>query len=222
MRFKTNNKQDTLYDLMKISEGSKRKIAANLHDTTLQNMAVLVHQLELIKMYIDTDPVQAKLELADILKKLFDEIEDVRSHINYLRPMVFDDLSLKRTVEQKINSRVNTSSIKYSCSIEDVEFEDNDDKIMLYRIIQEIVHNSEKHSKCSAIDICLYTEDNIVKLDVKDDGVGFDTSVRYENNGEHFGLASLKDRVDLLNGNINIDSVIGEGTKVHIEIPYYD
>lgn len=222
MKLRTNFTIKDPYDAIRYTEGEKRKIAANLHDTTLQHMAVIVHQLELIKMYIDTDPVQAKLEVADLLNKFISEIEEIRSHIDFLRPVVFDDLSLKSILDQKITAMSNDFPINFHLSIEDIQLDILEDKITLFRILQEIVNNAIKHSKCGNININLYTSNGYIYINVEDDGVGFDTDIRYSNKGEHYGLLGVKDRVELVSGTIKFDSVINKGTKVLIEIPYDD
>ncbi len=222
MRFKFDENYSKVYEEIKVVEAEKRKIAVNLHDTTLQNLAFFIHKLELTKIYIDKDPDKAKDEISGLIKNLSMEVEDVRNHIEFLRPLVFDDISFKDTMEQKIDRMAADFPINFNYSIENINIEVLEDKITLYRILQEIVNNAIVHSKCENIRIKVFTDNNKVFIDISDDGIGFDTSISYNAVGNHFGLVSLRDRVNLLNGSINYDSVINEGTRVHVEIPYYD
>lgn len=222
MRFKTNDTYSKVYEEIKVVEAEKRRIADNLHDTTLQNLAFFIHKLELTKIYIDSDPEQAKVEITNILNNLSSEVEDVRNHIEFLRPLVFDDISIKNTIEQKLIRMSSDFPINFDYYIEDIDLNILEDKITLFRILQEIVSNSIKHSKCSNISARIYTEDHNIIIEASDDGIGFDTSIKYNLKGEHYGMLGLYDRVNLLNGYIEYNSVIDKGTKVFIRIPYYD
>ena len=82
-----------------IQEKDRQRIARDLHDTSLQNLAHLIHRIELSSMYIDKDPIQAKLELASVNKNMKVIIEDIRNTIFDLRPMSFDDLGFADMLE---------------------------------------------------------------------------------------------------------------------------
>lgn len=87
---------DERLNIISIQEEERQRIARDLHDASLQNLAHLVHKIELGSLYIDKDPIQAKLELAAVSKNLKEIIEDIRNTIYDLRPMTFDVLVLKR------------------------------------------------------------------------------------------------------------------------------
>lgn len=81
--------------IFKVQEEERQRIARDLHDTSLQNLTHLIHKIELSSLYIDKDPIQAKLELSIVEKSLRKTIEEIRNIIYDLRPMSFDDLGLK-------------------------------------------------------------------------------------------------------------------------------
>lgn len=81
--------------VFEIQELDRRRIARDLHDTSLQNLSHLIHKLELVSMYMDKDMIRAKLELASVSKNINHIIDEIRMVIYDLRPMVFDDLGLK-------------------------------------------------------------------------------------------------------------------------------
>ena len=84
----------------------------------------------------------------------------------------------------------------------------------LYRLIQEITSNIEKHAKAKSIFLQLVAIDNQIQLTVQDDGVGF--NVKSENFEQGLGLKNIEDRVAFLNGDIIWDTAIGEGTEINI------
>lgn len=86
------------FSVLDVQEKERQRIARDLHDSSLQNLTHLVHQVELSSLYIDQDPLKAKLELASVETKLRKVIDDIRNIIYDLRPMTFDDLGLKQTL----------------------------------------------------------------------------------------------------------------------------
>lgn len=86
------------FSVLDVQEKERQRIARDLHDSSLQNLTHLVHKVELSSLYIDRDPVKAKLELATIEVGLRKVIDDIRNRIYDLRPMTFDDLGLRETL----------------------------------------------------------------------------------------------------------------------------
>lgn len=85
-----------------MQEKDRQRIARDLHDTSLQNLAHLIHVIELSSMYIDEDPIRAKLELETVSKNIKTIIEDIRNTIFDLRPMSFDDLGINDALDDFI------------------------------------------------------------------------------------------------------------------------
>ena len=109
-------------DLLNRQEMDRKRIANELHDTSVQDLTHIIHQIELAGLYIDVDPTKAKLELAGINEEIRKIIKDIRNTIFDLRPMSFDDLGLKEALEQYIDD------LKNRCNIEievDMDFIDN-------------------------------------------------------------------------------------------------
>jgi two-component system sensor histidine kinase DegS len=91
-------------------------------------------------------------------------------------------------------------------------------ELILFRIVQEALHNIIKHAKASSIHITLHFADPILKLTLVDNGQGFATHKLNQPNG----LLNMKKRTDLLNGQFDIQSALGEGTTIQIKIPLYE
>lgn len=201
-----------------IQELDRRRIARDLHDTSLQNLAHMIHKLELASMYIDKDVIQAKLEIASISKSIDLIIEEIRNIIFDLRPMSFDDLGLKETIEDMVEKIKKNSGIIITTDIDNVILDNESSMLGIFRIVQECAHNAHKHSKAKHLRILLKDFENQVFLEVEDDGIGFDMkSVNCKE--KHFGLFIMKERVEIMSGNIEINSDIGKGTKIIVTIP---
>ena len=204
-----------------IQERERQRISRDLHDSSLQNLTHTIHKLELASLYIDKDPIQAKLEIAEISKDINGVIEEIRNTIFDLRPMQFDDLGLKDSVEHLVEKIKKDSSIDIKCDIDDnIKSNDKDVLLTIFRIIQECINNAIKHSNGSLIELKIKNVDGCFDIIISDDGEGFNVNeVFSEKAKRHFGLMILEERVNILNGTINIESEIEKGTKVHVQLP---
>lgn len=204
--------------ILDIQEQDRQRIARELHDCSLQNLTHLIHKIELSSMYIDTDPNNAKLELALTNKVLRQTIDEIREIIFDLRPMTFDDLGFKAAIEKLVYRINENNKYKIVKDIDDVSCETNIILVSIYRNIQESINNIVKHAEAKEIIIKCKCFNNMYVVDIKDDGKGFDIDKNCDNE-KHFGLTLINERVKLLNGIVRIESKINEGTAVHFEIP---
>ncbi|MCM1122464.1 MAG: sensor histidine kinase [Eubacterium sp.] len=207
--------------ILDAQEKERQRIASDLHDTSLQNLTHLIHKVELSAIYIDEDPVKAKLELATVVKGIKEVIEEIRNSIFDLRPMSIDDLGMKETIEKMllllnqekkfhIVQDIDDIKMEQSCSGSQILF------LSMYRIIQECVQNSVKHSKGNEITVRLKDTGQSYQIDVQDNGIGFDIN-EVAKKERHFGLSVIRERVYFLGGKINIETQ--NGTAIAIEIP---
>ncbi len=207
--------------MLDVQEKERQRIARDLHDTSLQNLTHLVHKVELSSLYIDQDPIKAKLELATVENGIRKVIDDIRNSIFDLRPMTVDDLGLKETIEKLLIVLNQDKQFHIIADIDQIGrmYSDSYLRILfisIYRIIQECVQNSIKHSKGNEIIVKLKDVDNVYQILVKDNGIGFDMDEATKKE-KHFGLSVIKERVLFLGGIINIDS--SNGTSIEIKVP---
>lgn len=206
--------------VLNIQEQDRQRIARDLHDTSLQNLAHLVHKIELSTMFVDQDPVRAKLELAVIKKNLKAIIDEIRNTIYNMRPMTFDDLGLKTALERLIAVINVNMEYQIDMDIEDVSCENNLVAVTVYRVVQECFLNITKHAKADKIFFRCKQSDNMFIIDIEDNGKGFSCEEADNVDEKHFGISIMKERVSLLGGTIKIHSKLNHGTKVHIEVPF--
>ncbi len=205
--------------IMTVQEEERQRIARDLHDTSLQTLAHLVHKLELCNLYMDKDVFQAKLEILSIRQSLKDVIEEIRNTIFDLRPMSFDDLGVKETFNRFIERENQDKKFKITSEVEEIGFSVELITLTLYRVVQECVSNAIKHSEGDHIHIVAKeVSDNMYQVVIEDNGKGF-TMQEANEKTNHFGLTIMRERVSILNGTIDIQSEIGKGTKVIIEFP---
>lgn len=223
---KDNNKHLKIID---IQEKERQRIANELHDSSVQNLTHLIHMIELSSLFIDQDPIRAKLELETCIKNLKSVINEIRETIFNLRPMSFDDLGFRQCIADLI------SGLKKDYKNYDIEFnvceldQSNwkiDDKcaidlflVTVYRIIQEGITNALKYSNADKIILTVLNKKDFCSINIKDNGVGFLVDKIIEQRDKHFGLSIMQERVSLINGKIDVLSEPGKGTELKIEIP---
>lgn len=206
--------------ILNIQEEDRQRIARDLHDISLQNLAHLVHKIELSSMFIDQDPLRAKLELAVISKNLKSVIDEIRNIIFDLRPMSFDDLGLKSAFEQLLQKINSNNLYEIDAEIDNVSCENDLILATVFRIVQECLVNITKHAEADKILFHCKQIDNICTIDIKDNGNGFTKDeVVSKQQERHFGITLVKERISLLGGNISINSEKEIGTHIHIEVP---
>lgn len=204
-----------------IQEKDRQRIARDLHDTSLQNLAHLIHKIELSSMYIDKDPVQAKLELACVNKNMKAIIDDIRNTIFDLRPMSFDDLGFSDMLQDFINKLRDRYKVEVNSEIDIISSNNNILLISLYRVIRECCLNAMEHSECK--NLYVKVKDNYSKqtidIEIRDDGIGFNVEESSAMVSNHYGLKIMKERIELLGGQISIKSGYGQGTDITISVP---
>ena len=219
------NNSDKSYGLqiLESQEEERKRIARELHDSIVQVLTNLVHKCEICMKIVDVDPIRSKLELEIMAKTIRDAIGEMRNIIYDLRPMSFDDLGLDITLERAVKSIDAETEMNVTLNIEG-EKKDLSGIVQLtiFRIVQECANNSIKYSKGKNLNIKVSYEENSVILEISDDGIGFDyIEDKPNHNNEHtgFGLNMMRERVDLLSGYIDIETSIGNGTIIRVDIP---
>lgn len=217
-----SNKLSIGIDVLETQEKERKRIARDLHDTTVQNMTNIMQKTELCTRLIDIDSIRAKLELQTMIKTIKATINDMRNIIYNLRPMSIDDLGLVPTVERYIKD-YNNKDLEIVLNVTD-EVKDvlSIINLSLFRIVQEAINNSIKHGHASRIIIDLKYTETSIELTINDNGIGFkiDDCIGVETNIlSGFGLSIMKERVLLLSGDFNILSNEKDGTKIFVRVP---
>lgn len=201
-----------------VQEEDRKRIARDLHDTSLQSLTHLIHQIELCSLYIDLDPKKAKLELSVISKSLKETVNEIRNTIFDLRPLSFKDFSLKSGFERLLDNMKESGKYKITSDIDDVSCENNLVLLYIYRGVQESLNNVDRHAEADEVIFRCKVVNNICMIDIIDNGKGFCEGDEVRGD-KHFGISLMRERIDLLGGRLDINSARGEGTKIHMEIP---
>lgn len=202
--------------LITSQEAERKRIAAELHDGLGQSLVIIKNRAMLgLNRADDLDRV-AK-ELGSISDSASQALDEVREITNNLRPQLLDRLGLTKAIAAMLKKYAGVIDISSEIDPIDDIFDEHEE-ISIYRIIQESVNNVIKHSNAQKASVKVKRGEHHVEIEVKDNGIGFDVlSVPPEKRG--FGLTGLRERAQLLGGELQIESRPGSGTKVFATFP---
>lgn len=216
---KQNSNSQNSLNILKVQERERQRIAMELHDTSLQTLAHVIHQVELASMYMDRDIVKSKLELAEVKQNIKIVIQEIRDTIFDLRPMSFENLGIAETIERFIDHVNKNHSFRIHSDIKNIDTTHYVILSNIYWIIQECISNAVKHSDGDEIHLKCYSEDKVCYIEIEDNGKGFVDGEYEKDDQKHFGLSMIKERVEILGGEIKISSIINRGTKIMVKVP---
>jgi signal transduction histidine kinase len=215
-----HERKRVMQSVLRMTEAERSKLAADLHDGPVQQLTALLYGLELTRHHIrEGDTGAADSLLASLEEKAAAEIHGLRLLMTELRPPVLDDLGLISAIQNQGKSFEIASGVPTVVEADVAVDLPPELETVLYRVIQESLANVGKHAHASQVSISLATANGHVRLQVRDDGVGFDLSraSRLLHEG-HFGLVSMRERVEMVGGRLVVDSSPGRGTTVAVEL----
>ncbi|MGV0626167.1 GAF domain-containing sensor histidine kinase [Mycolicibacter minnesotensis] len=205
--------------VIEAQEIERRRLAGDIHDGISQRLVTLSYRLDAAARAVGSDPDEASAQL-DAARELAGlTLQETRVAISGLRPPVLDDLglsgglaSLARSIPQ-LQIDLNLAEVRLPEHIE----------LALYRIAQEGLQNVVKHAAAKTVRLgfAVVADPDIARLEIVDDGVGFDTFEHPVGGDEMggYGVLSMAERAELVGGRLNIRSRPGMGTAVIATIP---
>ena len=216
-----NRLQDLIRKLITAQEEERRKVSYEVHDGLAQTAAGAHQLLQAFSRRHPPDTEQGRKDLDRVLQLVQQTVGEARYVIADLRPTALDDLGLGAAVRLQVE--------KISEEGSEVDYEEalgkdrlpTEVETALFRVTQEALTNVRKHAPSARVKISLRHGNNGVQLQVRDWGPGFDPEKATDGGGpgERLGLSSMRERVALLGGTLEVRSKPGEGTEVVAEIP---
>jgi PAS domain S-box-containing protein len=209
--------------LLTIQEQERKRISGELHDELGQALAVIKLRINFIKRRLRKDQPVMNEDCEGTLQYIDQVIENVRRLSRDLSPSILEDLGFSAALRWMVSEFLkHDHPLKISLEVEDIDhFVSQKAHIILYRIFQEVLTNIEKHAQATHVSLAIKKEGDKISFSVEDNGKGFDLSeVTARNSSEKgLGLATLKERVRMLGGSLDLWSEKGKGTRISFAIP---
>lgn len=207
--------RDSLRRVVGGQELERRRLARELHDETGQALTSILLGLRTVE---DADSSAGmRKAAADLRELVVATLQDVRRLAVQLRPKALDDFGLAPALERLIQTFSETSGV--SVDLEAGLGEERlpaDVETTLYRIVQEALTNVVKHAEAQRVSILLVRREGSATAVIEDDGRGFDPAKTHE---DGLGLLGMRERVELHDGRLKIESAPGSGTTLVVEVP---
>jgi signal transduction histidine kinase len=197
-------------------EDERKRIARELHDSTSQNLTSLMVGIKTMSSGCQDPAMLSEAEkLRTVAAQTLDEIHNISMR---LRPRLLDDIGLSAALEKLVNewqARYKTPvDLLLQCGPQRMPAEI---ETAIYRIVQEALTNIARHASAQSVSVLVEKRNGSLLAVIEDDGRGFDLA--FSPGDRHLGLVGMRERAELLDGKLTIESSPESGTSVYVEIP---
>jgi len=210
--------------MVEVQEEARKKLARDLHDGPTQSVAAMAMRVNLARRMMAKDVNEATNELVKIEELAHRTTKEIRHMLFTLRPLILESQGLNAALQAMAEKMRETFSQNVIVNVDDNVLNDMEmgKQGVIFYIIEEATNNARKHANAPHIWVRLRPfEKEVALLEIEDDGLGFDVAAvnqSYDKRGS-LGMVNLRERTELVNGLLNIDSAPGNGTRVQVYIP---
>lgn len=207
-------------ELLRAQEAERLRVARDLHDDTVQSLALLCRGLD--QVLEECERKETAIEIVRGLREHANEaVDSARRFCADLRPAVLDDLGLAAGVQWLIRDVGERTGIEASLQVSGEERRlERETELVAFRITQEALRNVEKHARAKHLRAKLQFARDGVSMQVQDDGVGFTLPPMDRiSSGEHLGLTGMRERARLVGGTVTVRTRPARGTTVSLFVP---
>jgi two-component system, NarL family, sensor histidine kinase DevS len=206
--------EDRLRQNLMAAEQERARWARELHDSVLQGMGS--RRLLLLSALKSGDPERLRSAVEEGLRDVVRDIDELRGLISELRPATLDQLGLVAALEDLAERVGHNAEFELEADLQvDADRLDPELETAVYRLVQEALNNIVKHAEAARVDLQVRGGEDRLEVLVSDHGKGFDPTVKQGG----FGLSGMRERVELVGGELRIESSPGAGTRVMASVP---
>lgn len=204
--------------LVDAQESERQRLSRQMHDGPAQALSNFILQTEIAMRLLDVDPRQTREELNNLKVAAMNTFQKVRNFIFELRPMMLDDLGLAPTLRKYTEAFREQTNLEVNVVVTGTERRmEPYIEVMIFRAIQELIGNASRLSQASSARVFLDIGDQWIKVSVDDNGRGFDIDALDQTSS--LGIKLIKERIQMLGGTFELDSVQGKGTRIVFTVP---
>jgi signal transduction histidine kinase len=207
--------------LLQIQEDERKRLSCELHDEIGQILHALRIEISQARAFMQTDSAAAGASLEHARGLAENVVGTVRNISVLLRPPLLDDLGLAPALQWLAEDFSRRAGIRCSLAEQGLPQALPDaQRTCVYRVVQEALHNCDKHSGASNVRLTARAEDAQLIIEIEDDGRGFDAAAQRKPAGTGgLGLLGMRERASMLGGSFAVDSAPGTGTRLTMRLP---
>jgi signal transduction histidine kinase len=205
--------QALLQSRLEIQEETFKKISQEIHDNIGQILTLVKLNLNTVELENNTVATEKIAQAEEMLTLAIQDLRDISKTLN---SDMISRVGLGRAIELELQVIAKATGLKtFFADTKTVLHIDPQVELILFRIVQETVHNVIKHANATNVQVSIDHRPGNLLLEVNDDGIGYDTSNR---DAKGSGLVNIESRCKLINANLEMSSTIGKGTRVRIQM----
>ena len=214
------NEKERIVD---VEEDARKKLARDLHDGPTQDISAIAMRMSYIHRLLERTPEEVPEELKKVEELARKTTKVIRDMLFTLRPLVLESQGLAAALDQlaqKIQETHGQAVAPHVTADAEKALTSNQQGVIFY-IVEEAVNNARKHAQAELISVNIRRRQDVVVVEIADNGVGFDTSAvtaNYDQRGS-LGMVNMQERTELLDGTLHIESTEGRGTTITILVP---
>lgn len=213
--------------MVEIQEETRKKLARDLHDGPTQSVAAVAMRVNFARRLVERDPKAAAEELFKIEELARKTTKEIRHMLFTLRPLVLESQGLEAALQSMSEKMNETYGQKVLVSVDPSVTSrlESSRQAVIFFIVEEAVNNARKHAQAVNIWIRVKPlEEDFSLIEIEDDGVGFnvgEVDAYYDKRGS-LGMVNMRERAELVNGVLHVESSEGQGTRVQVVLPLTD
>ncbi len=212
--------RQVLVEERRVEERTRARIAHDLHDGIQQVIIGALFEVQAAREALILNPAGAPLHLEQaqgLLRRIESEMRDA---IYSLRPVALDGQGLVSALRECVSSFERVAAVPCELRVEGTAHRFNPDaEVAAFRIVQEALNNVEAHAQAQHVRCCVCFNARDLRVEVEDDGCGFDMSEVTQQARTHLGLMGMQERAESVGGALDVWSRLGEGTRIVLNIP---
>ena len=209
--------------IIQMEEDARKALVRDLHDIPTQTISAVAMRIRIIRRLLDTRPDEVPIELETLESMALRATEEIRHVLFKLRPLALESqglvAALKQLAEKMQATYKQNVQVKVKSEVE--RYLDSHEQGAVFYLIEEAVNNARKYAEASLITVQGLRHKDTIAIRIADNGTGFDTddvSAGYDTRGS-FGMVNMRERAELLDGTLKVESKPGQGTAITVIIP---
>ena len=214
--------QSNVIRVVQLEEAARQSLVRKMHDGPASSLSNFILQAEICQRFFDRNPDRARAELNALKGAASGAFETVKDFIFELRPMMLDDLGVVPTLRRYVETLQEKEDTQLSITVTGMERRlEGHVEITIFRAVQELLTNARRHAQATQIQVLLDLASDQLLAVVEDNGSGFNVeeTLNVGGDGRTIGLSTIRERIEMLGGELKIQSSMGQGTRAEFIIP---